>query len=312
MARDRTHAHHKNMNGRTLILLIVAVAIAVVTVVVVKSHSGSSDNGPKILVAINDIPAGGFIRADKDLAWIDWPQGNVSSAYITPDTHQIDEFNGAVARRDFAANEPISLSSIIRATEGGFMSAVLTPGMRAISIAVSLTSGNAGFVFPGDKVDLLLTHKINVKDGGDSVLASETFIQDVRVLAIDQMLENPENKATVAKTITLEVTPKQAEMINVATSLGSISVSLRSLSRNAKSTPAAAKPAAAATSAAPAKPATDNVPVQASGSAPEPDDNYSTDNDVSKLMGDKSGVHAKVSVYHGSATEVLDFHQGNK
>jgi pilus assembly protein CpaB len=286
------------MNSRTLIMMVVAIAIAIATVIVVKNHS-AGDGGLKVLVATGDISAGSFIHADKDVTWVDWPQASLSPSYITPDVHKIEEFNGAVARYPIASGGPITTTSVVRASEGGFMSAVLQPGMRAVSIAVSLTSGNAGFVFPGDKVDLLLTHKIPVKEstGNDSVLASETFIQDVRVLAIDQMLDNPENKAVVAKTITLEVSPKQAEMINVASSLGSISVSLRSLEGN--------KAVVAAKPGEKEPPAITILPQNAVS-------NYSTDNDVSKLMGDKSTVRAKVSVYHGGTSEQIDFHQGGK
>lgn len=286
------------MNGRTLLLVLIAIVISVVTVYLVKGQS-TTDAGTKILVAANDIPIGSFIHSDKDLTWVAWPQASLQPSYITPDTNHIEDFNGAVARRSIVSGEPITTASTVRANEGGFMSAVLAPGMRAASIAVSLTSGNAGFLFPGDKVDLILTHKIIGKDSGDNVLASETFIEDVRVLAIDQMLDNPENKAVVAKTITLEVTPKQAEMINVATSLGTISVSLRSLSNANASKSSANTPAA-------------QKDVPAPVATPVPSGNYSTDNDVSKLMGDKGAVRAKVSVYHGNAAEQLDFHQGSK
>jgi len=293
------------MNSRTLILVVVAVVIAIATAIVVKNHSAGDEGGLKILVATTDISAGSFIHADKDLAWVDWPQGSLSPSFITPDAHHIEEFNGAVARYPIAAGGPITTTSVVRASEGGFMSAVLTPGLRAVSIAVSPTSGNAGFIFPGDRVDLLLTHKIPAKDSNDNVLASETFIEDVRVLAIDQMLDNPENKAVIAKTITLEVSPKQAEMVNVATSLGSISVSLRSLS--VTDTPSAGKPAAKpGDKDAAATTAVTDVHV------PHRSDNYSTDDDVSKLMGDKGAMRAKVSVYHGGTSEQLDFHQGVK
>jgi len=215
---------------------------------------------------------------------------NSSPEFITQENHKIEDYNGGVARRDIIAGEPVSSASIVTANEGGFMSAVLTPGKRAISIAVNSTSGNAGFIFPGDKVDLILTHKL-----AEGTLASETFVEDVRVLAIDQMLNNPDNKAVIAKTITLEVSPKQAEMINVAISIGSISVSLRSLAQGTNDT----------------KPKMDNTSETDKTAVPDSTNNYSTNNDVSKLMGDKSSG-SKVSVYHGSANEQLDFHEGKK
>lgn len=314
------------MTGRTIILFVISILVAVITVVIVKNRAAPqvAQSGPKILVASTNISAGSFVRADKQLVWIDWPQGSISPNFITPQAHKIEEYNGGVARRTIQSGEPITEQSIVRANEGGFMSAVLGQGMRAVSIAVNPTSGNAGFIFPGDRVDLILTHRIPIKDGNSDVLASETFIQDIRVLAIDQMLDNPENKAVIAKTITLEVVPKQAEMINVASNLGSISVSLRSLANDKKAAVPAAPPIV--TGAAPiaeplATPATEDVkPVVTEAKpdlSPPPapavvNENYSTNNDVSKLMGDKSEVRAKVSVYHGSTSEQIDFHQGQK
>ena len=189
------------MNARTLILLIMAICIAALLVVMVKHHGGApaaAESGPKILVLLaTDIAAGNFVRVEKNIGWSEWPKANLSPFFIMQDAHKIEEYNGGVARRDIIAGEPLSGASIVTASEGGFMSAVLTAGKRAVSIAVNSTSGNAGFVFPGDKVDLIMTHKLS-----DGTLASETFIEDVRVLAIDQMLNNPENKAVVAKTIT--------------------------------------------------------------------------------------------------------------
>lgn len=112
-----------------------------------------------------------------------------------------------VARRAIQKGEPILKTVLVKSNEGGFMSAVLEPGKRAVSIAVDSTSGNAGFIFPGDKVDLILTH--SVTNQSVQTRASETFVEDVRVLAVDQMLDNPENKAVLAKTVTLEVTPNR-------------------------------------------------------------------------------------------------------
>ena len=122
----------------------------------------------------------------------------------------------------------------MKAGAGGLLSAVLNPGMRAVSISVNSTSGNAGFILPGDYVDLILTREIsrNINTGREQevrkIVFSKIFVQDVRILAVDQMLDNPENKALLAKTVTVEVTPTQAQEIAVAAELGKISLSLRS------------------------------------------------------------------------------------
>lgn len=300
------------MSGRTLVLFFVAVMIAVAAVIVVKNRTGGTDS-IRVLAAKTNIEAGSFVHADAQLTWMDWPQSDIPPYFVTSTMAQLTDFNGAVARRTILAGEPVTNVTLVRATEGGFLSAVLKQGKRAVSIAVNPTSGNAGFIFPGDKVDLILTHRIPVKEGARDSLASETFIEDARVLAIDQMLDNPENKAVIAKTVTLEVTPKQAEMINVATNLGSISLSLRSLAAadDSKKTDPAAKPEGdAAAAGTEAEPAPEPAPPAFSGAPVSP--NFTTDNDVSKLMGDKSAVRVKVNVYHGSTSEQLDFQRGER
>jgi len=104
---------------------------------------------------------------------------------------------------------------------------------------VNATSGNAGFISPGDRVDLIITHRIKIQSGGEGrgqeSVVSETFVRNVRVLAVDQMLDNPENKAILAKTVTVEVNDAQAEQIAVATEMGKISMALRSLAGAPKS-----------------------------------------------------------------------------
>lgn len=274
------------MNSRTLVLMVMAVAIAILLVVMVKSRTTGPEvaTGPRILVATTDIPVGSFIRSEKNIGWAEWPQNEISPQFFLESGHKIDEFNGGVARRDIAAGEPINASSVVKANDGGFMSAVLSPGKRAVSIAVTSTSGNAGFIFPGDHVDLILTHRLP----GD-VLASETFVEDVRVLAIDQMLNNPDNKAVVAKTITLEVTPKQAEMVNVASNIGNISVILRSLANTTPANGNSATPSADAATAG----------------------SYSTNSDVSKLMGE-TGSNNHVTVYHGTSNDQVNFQEPRK
>lgn len=214
------------MQARPLILLGIGLVIALGTAWSLSSRMNQS-TGPEVtqvLVAATDIPAGAFVRGDAQLAFADWPQANISETMLTNASAKASDFDGSVARRAIVKGEPITKGLLVKSNEGGFMSAVLDPGKRAVSIAVDSTTGNAGFIFPGDQVDLILTHR-NMQE----MRASETFIEDVRVLAVDQMLDNPENKAVLAKTVTLEVTPKQAEEINLAKDLGKISLSLRAL-----------------------------------------------------------------------------------
>jgi pilus assembly protein CpaB len=292
------------MNQRTLILFVVALVIAGGASMLMRGRvqPEQADTGVKVLVAVSDISAGSFVRAGKDIAWKDWPKANITPAMITSDTDKIEQYNGAVARRSIGNGETIARNTLVRSSEGGFLSAVLAPGTRAVSISVNATSGNAGFVFPGDHVDLILTHRITMSSGtvnGDSggagrtVLASETFAENVRVVAVDQMLDNPENKAVLAKTLTLEVTPKQAEKINVAGSLGTISVSLRSLGSAVAKSGGVAAPAVGAA-------ADGNV------------DTVTQDSDVSKLIDTRGDGRTRVKVIRGNTSEQVDFLPGKQ
>lgn len=227
------------MSARSIILLVIAAVIAFGASQILRQRlSADSDKGDAslekyVLVASQTITQGSFVRDDKHFEWIEWPDHMLQDSYMVKGQSSPDDYNGAVARRSIMKGEPIASTYLVKSNEGGFMSAVLQPNMRAVSIAVDSTTGNAGFIFPGDKVDLIVTHAVEV-DGGDGgrgkeVLASKTFVEDARILAVDQRLDNPENKAILAKTVTLEVTSKEAEKINVAKEMGNISVSLRSL-----------------------------------------------------------------------------------
>lgn len=279
------------MNNRSLLLFVLAIIIAAFTAFTVRNKLGTSEktnaNVTKVLAATNNLSAGSFVRSDKDLTWIDWPTNNLNPTLLTQPENTIESFNGAVARRSILAGEPIVKGAVVKSKEGGFMSAVLKAGLRAVTVSVTATSGNAGFIFPGDHVDLILTHRIQVPDGqGGDVLASETFIEDARVLAVDQSLDNVENKAVPARTITLEVTPRQAESINVATSLGNISLSLRSLATETNA---------------------DGTAVNDPSLTPH-QETYTRDTDVSRLLGNRGSVRSRVNLIRGSEAQQLDFH----
>ncbi len=295
------------MNARTLILLVTAFAFAAGMAFFVRSKLSDPQQANtatvRVIAAASDIPAGSFIRTEKHLKWVQWPRANVMPIFLSEKKHSLEEFSGSVARRSIAAGEPITTNALVKSDEGGFMAAVLTPGARAVSISVNPTTGNAGFIFPGDRVDLILTHEISVAatGEGEAVLASETFVENVRVLAVDQKLDNPENKAMLAKTITVEVTPKQAEKINVATRLGQISLSLRSLSGKRQETGMGG----------PEIPLGDRAESIADAAPPAANDNsldsYTRDSDVSRLLSGRGNVHSRVNVIRGDEAEIHDF-----
>jgi pilus assembly protein CpaB len=177
------------------------------------------------------------------MMWQVWPEGGIDKSYVVLGTRTPESFAGWVARNPVAGGEPITEAKIISPSNRGFLAAVLRPGMRAISVPVTITSGISGFIFPGDQVDLLITYQVpsqttNGTPGGYEHKAAETVLHDVRVIAIDQRLETKVGEAIVAHTATLEVSPKQSEIIALASEIGKLSLSLRSLVPGASEKPA--------------------------------------------------------------------------
>jgi len=231
------------MRARTLILFMVALVLAGGTAMLMRSllaqRTAEVQPTPlergaaaqkSVLVARSAIARGQILKP-QDFIWQVWPEGGIDRAYIQAGTRP-DGFAGWVARDPFVPGEPITEAKIVAPGSRGFLAAVLRPGMRAVSVPVTATSGISGFVFPGDQVDILITHPVPTSGGKETQLehkASETVLQDVRVLAVDQKLDSKSGEAVVAHTATLEVTPKQSEMIAVATEMGKLSLSLRSL-----------------------------------------------------------------------------------
>lgn len=187
-----------------------------------------------VLVAKEDLPAGSFVKP-ANMKWQAWPEDGLIEEYWIQGQRDMTELEGAVVRLLISAGQPITDSRVVHPGDRGFLAAVLNPGMRGVSVPVNATSGIAGFVFPGDWVDLILTIRVNEKNeetGNNSTrYFSETLLTDMRVLAVDQNIENEKGEVNVAKTATLEVTTKQAEMVAIALEMGSISLSLHSLAR---------------------------------------------------------------------------------
>jgi pilus assembly protein CpaB len=184
-----------------------------------------------VLVALADLQVGTFVRKE-NLKWHIWPAESVLPAYVTKEDSLVDanqgdkkltikDFTGAVVRLPIAAGQPMTPGLVARAGKRGFMAAVLRPGMRAMSIGVGATSAVAGFILPGDRVDMLWSMNLNGEP------AVQTLLTDIRVIAIDQKTQA--NKATSAGTLTLELTPKQVEGITLARTQGRLEFTLRSI-----------------------------------------------------------------------------------
>ena len=199
------------------------------------------ESGVFVLVAAKDLPAGHLI-AVSDLRWQSWPDKSVPTQYVVrKDVASTDipvNYVGTVVRRGIVASGPITGDNLIKLGDRGFLAAVLKPGTRAISMRVDESTGVAGLLYPGDRVDVLLTHEVGVKgkeadrETENKVRVSETILSNVRVIAIDQSLEDlkaNKGQARAPKTATLEVTPRQAEIIAVATRMGTLTLTLQSL-----------------------------------------------------------------------------------
>src|SRR6516225_8623383 len=231
------------MRARTLILFFVALTLAGGTALLVRSYLAQKNGEVEAQALARPAPAQKFVLVARgaitrgqilkpqDFAGQVWPEGGIDKNYIQVGTRTAESFAGWVARDPFAAGEPISDAKIVSPGSRGFLAAVLRPGMRAVSVPVTATSGISGFVFPGDEVDMLITHRLT-GHGETQHEAAETVLQDVRVIGIDQKLDSKTGEALVAHTATLEVTPKQSEMIAVAAEIGKLSLSLRSLAAN--------------------------------------------------------------------------------
>ena len=194
-----------------------------------------------VLVAAKDINLGDSVGGD-DVKWQQWPLEGVTPGLITktaePDAPQT--LSGAIARATFIAGEPIKEQKLIKVSEGGVMAAILPAGMRAISTPIREETAAGGFILPNDHVDVILSRTIKVGNKDDKV--SESILRNIRVLAIGQTLEQQgDDKVATGKTATLELTPRQTEILALAQSLGEISLSLRSL---ADATPGQSEPTA--------------------------------------------------------------------
>lgn len=234
------------MDRKKLILLLGALVIAIGTALAARSmFAGAAApqaeaaqqvaQGPKVLVAQRALPVGTIITADA-VGYQLWPEEMVQDAYFLDGEADMTQLLGTVVRYPVTAGEPVTQGALVAPGDRGFLAAALGAGMRAVTVPVSARTGVAGFIFPGDRVDLVLTQSVSGDEGGE-LKASETIIRNLRVLATDQQTETKttEDGQTVvsaSRTVTLEVTPKIAEKVAVAQTIGTLSLSLRSLADN--------------------------------------------------------------------------------
>jgi pilus assembly protein CpaB len=236
------------MDVKKVALLIGALVIAIVTAVMAKNmFSGAGAEaanaapvvplGPKVLVARKALPVGTIIDAEA-LTYQAWPKELIQNAYYTegaPDS-DISKLVGTVVRNPITAGQPVTKGALVGPNDRGFLAAALGPGMRAVTVPVSNTTGVAGFIFPGDRVDMVLTQDVTGGGDGPPLKVSETIVRNLRVLATDQRIDSKDEEGkTVVKTfatVTVEATPRIAEKIAVAQSVGQLGLTLRSIADN--------------------------------------------------------------------------------
>jgi pilus assembly protein CpaB len=205
----------------------------------------------EVLVISRDVPAGTALSAD-DLRYETWPATSATAKLVVRRAGEDAKasYEGKIARRPLVEGEPVSPATTFRPESSGVMAGLLGPGKRAVSIAITNPSAVSGFISPGDRVDVVLATDIkkaeegaNAESGNGLLLryGAETVLSDLRVLAIDQQIARARDGSAIqGKTATLEVSPKQAEILTVAGMLGSLQLSLRPQQGDAGAPPAEA------------------------------------------------------------------------
>lgn len=233
------------MNRARVLLLIVAIAAGGLAAFLA---TRGGDPAPQVVQAMVQAPTVNVLVANQSIGvgqrlnpemveWQEWPESAVRPEYLTnvtmPDAP--DQLNGTIARFEIFLGEPIREAKLVRSDQG-YLSAVLTQGMRGVSVKVSAASGAGGFIVPNDRVDLVLTRNSN------GVEVSETILENIKVLAIGVRLgeqgatagntesADPQAQVFQANTLaTLELDPIQSEVVIAAASSGRLTLVLRSI-----------------------------------------------------------------------------------
>ncbi len=197
-----------------------------------------------VLEAAHPLPAGTLLR-QSDFRWHEIEPGEVQPGAILRRETSDAEYLGAIARKDFADGEPLTSADLVKTTDRRFLSAVLRPGTRAVSIAVDAPQSASGMVLPGDRVDVVLTQNLGGAAGDLSrKTVAETVLRNVRVIAVDQRLnlqvkpapaeaapekETGTKEPRMPRTVTLELNEAQAEKVFVAAQLGGLQFPVHAL-----------------------------------------------------------------------------------
>ena len=189
-------------------------------------------NTTEVLVARTDMGLG-QLATQSNFRWQQWPADSISPAFISRANNGdkiMQELTNSIVRMPIVSGEPITTQKLIKLGSGGVLAAILPKGMRAISTKIDEKSAAGRMILPNDRVDVILIRRLQSKDRGESYV-SDTMFRNVRILAIGQQIDIKDGKRTEASatTATLELTPRQAELLALANSMGEISLTLRPL-----------------------------------------------------------------------------------
>lgn len=236
------------MDSRKVLLLVGALLMAGITALFARTLTSGSGvpeaqaavvvapppaPQTEVLVATRNLPLGTIIDMTA-LKFQPWPKDMVAGAYYVKGQADIAKLQGTVLRSAVTAGQPLTQGSVVRPGDRGFLAAALTPGMRAVTVPVSAQTAVAGLVFPGDRIDIVLTQDVAGGGDGPPLKVSETILRNIRVLATDQRTDSQadgDGKTPIQTftTVTVEATPKMAEQLAVAQTAGTLSLSLRAL-----------------------------------------------------------------------------------
>lgn len=212
-------------NTRALIVLAVALLAGLGAVLLAFRwlSNQSNSNVARVVVAATEISLGQRISSDM-VKLVDWPTGSVPAGSFS----ESDKLEGRVSRSGLQRGEPVLEAKLApKGTQGG-LSAVIGEGRRAITVRVNDVIGVAGFALPGNFVDIIVnTQRDNERPGASEQAISKIVLERILVLAVAQEVGRDETKPRVVNAVTLEVTPEQAEKIDLARSVGTLSLVLR-------------------------------------------------------------------------------------
>ena len=231
------------MQMRTGVLIGLAVVLAGVTFFLAKMWLDSTKQGiqarskattkqeqvqtAEILVAKTNLPAGTRLKREH-LEWRVWPKKGVVKTHFVKNDKKMEDVLDQIVRHGILAGQPLVAGRIVEQGDRGYMAALLEPGMQAVSIKVRKETSVAGFIKPGDRVNVLLTITFKSKSKIKPKV-TETVLEDVLVIATDQVTDDQSTKPSIAKLITMQVTPKEAQLFTMGASVGRISLVLPGL-----------------------------------------------------------------------------------